>query len=95
VPKSHAASTRFGTQPIHKILRERGISFSKFSRDIGLNELHVYKAARGVIAPSPFLKERASAALNLPVDDLFTVAAREALYLPQFASYKNRQGLVR
>lgn len=88
-------ATRFGLQPIHQVLRERGTSFREFATEIGLNQLHVYKASRGLIAPSPIFKDRAAKALGVPVEDLFTVAAREAMYLPQFASYTRCKGLVR
>lgn len=69
-------SSRFGTQPLNQILKERKLSKPKVAEDIGVGLMHLRNSAYGYCSPKLELRERLTKYLDLDLEDMFT---REAL----------------
>jgi hypothetical protein len=67
-----ARATRYGPQPIKKVLAEQGRSLKTVARLCGLHHGHLFGAAGGWHSPDIETRETLSSFLNLSIDMLFT-----------------------
>lgn len=88
MPRPLSRTTRFGPQPIRELLLRQGVIVRDFALSININPSHAIRANRGIFTPAPIYVERASEALGVPAEKLFTAEAREAIYLGYM--FKNR-----
>lgn len=70
--------TRFGDQPARFVMRQRKIYHHVAAAYVGCPVHHVYNVVRGVIAPSPLIRERLPRLLGLAEEECFTPAALAA-----------------
>ena len=65
------ANRRFVISPVKKLLFERNISQSQFSRDIGVSYVYLNRIINGWIPASPDLKQRISKYFELSESEIF------------------------
>ena len=72
--------SKFGDQPlIEEMLRQRW-HYSLLAREIGVTRQQLYTAARGIVVPSPMLRDKLPAILGVPLSQLFTAEALDYRY---------------
>ncbi|WP_433117123.1 hypothetical protein [Micromonospora sp. CA-246542] len=77
--------SKFGPQPVHRILSSRGYgAILRTADELGIPRIHFKQALRGGVHPSDEMRERLSAYLNKPVEELFTPAALAKRYNPNY-----------
>jgi hypothetical protein len=72
--------TRFGDQPLIEEMRKQRWTYTLLSTRIDATYRQLYFAARGVVAPSPDLRDKLPAVLGVPLSRLFTPEALDADY---------------
>ena len=72
--------TRFGDQPLSGEMRRQRWHYSLLAREIGVTRQQLYAAARGIVVPSPPLRDRLPPILGVPLSQLFTTEALDYRY---------------
>jgi transcriptional regulator with XRE-family HTH domain len=72
--------SRFGTQPLSEEMRRQRWHYSQLAREINVTQRQLYAAARGVVVPSPILRDRLPPILGVPLSQLFTTEALDYRY---------------
>jgi transcriptional regulator with XRE-family HTH domain len=72
--------TRFGDQPLSEQMRRQRCHYSQLAREIGVTRQQLYTAARGLVVPSPLLRDKLPAILGVPLSQLFTAEALDYRY---------------
>jgi transcriptional regulator with XRE-family HTH domain len=72
--------TRFGDQPLIEEMRRQRWHYSLLAREINVTQKQLYAAARGIVVPSPPLRDKLPAILGVPLSRLFTAEALDYRY---------------
>jgi hypothetical protein len=63
--------TRWGVQPIARILHEKDYTYARLADEIGVARTHVYNACNGMTVPNEKLRDEAPAKLGVPLSRLW------------------------
>lgn len=72
--------TRFGDQPLIEEMRRQRWHYSLLAQEISVTRQQLYTAARGIVVPSPLLRDKLPAILGVPLSQLFTAEALDYRY---------------
>ena len=72
--------SRFGDQPLSEEMRRQRWHYSQLAREINVTQKQLYAAARGIVVPSPVLRDKLPAILGVPLSQLFTAEALDYRY---------------
>jgi transcriptional regulator with XRE-family HTH domain len=72
--------TRFGDQPLIEEMRRQRWHYSLLAREITVTQKQLYAAARGIVVPSPALRDKLPPILGVPLSQLFTAEALDYRY---------------
>jgi transcriptional regulator with XRE-family HTH domain len=72
--------TRFGDQPLSEEMRRQRWHYSHLAREINVTQKQLYAAARGIVVPSPVLRDMLPPILGVPLSQLFTAEALDYRY---------------
>jgi hypothetical protein len=73
--------SRFGNQPLIAVMRQQRWTYPLLATQLSsATQRQLYTTARGVVAPSPLLREELPKVLGVPLTDLFTIEALSAHY---------------
>jgi transcriptional regulator with XRE-family HTH domain len=64
--------TRLGDQPLSNEMRRQRWHYSQLAREINVTQQQLYTVARGIVVPSPILRDKLPAILGVPLSRLFT-----------------------
>jgi ribosome-binding protein aMBF1 (putative translation factor) len=76
----NVVQTRFGDQPLSEEMRRQRWHYSGLAREISVTQKQLYAAARGIVVPSPVLRDKLPAILGVPLSQLFTAEALDYRY---------------
>jgi hypothetical protein len=72
--------TRFIDQPFSEQMRRQRWHYSLRAGEVGVTPQQLYTAARGIVVPSPLLRDKLPAILGVPLSQLFTAEALDYRY---------------
>ena len=72
--------SRFGDQPLVEEMRRQRWHYSLLAQLINVTRQQIYAAARGIVVPSPAIRDRLPPILGVPLSQLFTAEALDYRY---------------
>ena len=73
-------NTRFGDQPLIEEMRRQRWHYSQLAQEINVTRKQLYAAARGIVVPSPILRDKLPPILGVPLSRLFSAEALDYRY---------------
>jgi ribosome-binding protein aMBF1 (putative translation factor) len=87
--------TRFGDQPLIEEMRRQRWHYSLLAQEISVTQKQLYAAARGIVVPSPALRDKLPPILGVPLSQLFSAEALDYRYQDNHHRFDGPQGKSR